>query len=304
LSNDTKYYSDFELTSDRWREFYTQKEPEKKPLQSNRVPWLLFSLTLISTIFAGTMQQGLNPFANFTNFLYGIPFSFTLLLILGFHESGHYFLCKVHNVPATVPYFIPMPNILGTLGAFIKIKGIIPNRRALLDIGMAGPLAGFVLALPATIIGLMLSKPVPHFHEDGMTLGYSLLSWMLERIIFPDLPAGFEVALHPVAFAGYIGLLVTALNLLPVSQLDGGHIASALFGRRQWTLAKQFLGVLFVLGFFWRGWWLWMFLLVIMGYRHPIIRHDAAGLGENRRKLAWLTVIIFLLTFVPVPFSF
>ena len=212
-------------------------------------------------------------------------------------------MCKAHGIPSTVPYFIPMPNLLGTLGAFIKIKGIIPNKRVLLDIGMAGPLAGFVLALPATIIGFILSTPVPIYHPTGFNLGNNLLGIILKWIVFPDLPQGFEIMLHPVGFAGYIGLLVTALNLMPVSQLDGGHIASAVLGKKQWDIAKYFLAILFLLGFFWEGWWIWMFLLVIMGYRHPVFEHDARPLGPVRSKLAWLTLIIFVMTFVPIPFS-
>ncbi len=278
--------------------------PPGKKVHPYRTPWILFGVTFISTIFAGTIQQGLNPFAHPFNFLYGIPFSVTLLTILGVHEAGHYVMCKIHKVPATVPYFIPMPNLLGTLGAFIKIKGVIPTRRALLDIGMAGPLAGFCIALPAMILGLFLSTPIPQFHPGTLEMGDSILSWILQKLIFPGLPHGFTIALHPIGFAGFIGLLVTALNLLPISQLDGGHIASALFGEKQWKIARIFLFVLVFLGFFWRGWWIWLFLLLFMGYRHPVIRHDARALGPTRTKLAWAAIIIFFLTFVPVPFKF
>lgn len=267
-----------------------------------RVAWVLLLVTVITTILAGTLQQGLNPFDKPLNFLYGIPFSFTLLLILGIHEFGHFIMCKLHNVPATVPYFIPMPNMLGTMGAFIKIKGTIPNRRALLDIGMSGPLAGFAIALPATIIGLILSTPVPNFNQDGMQMGSSLLTFLLVKLIFPSLPDGFNIILHPVGFAGMIGLLVTSLNLLPVGQLDGGHIASALFGAKQWKISKIFMILLIPLGMIWQGWWFWIALLILMGYRHPVLQEDARSLGVVRRKLAWLTIAIFVATFVPVPF--
>ncbi|MBN1355143.1 site-2 protease family protein [bacterium] len=308
MSGDTLHYyseSGHPADPDRGPYYYaSENQPEKTSGASGRMPWILFFLTVVSTILAGTIQQGLNPFGEPFNFIYGIPFAFTLLLILGVHESGHYLMCRIHRVPATVPYFIPIPNILGTLGAFIKIKGAIPNRRALLDIGMAGPLAGFMFALPAMVIGLLLSTPVPHFHAEGLSVGHSLLSWILERVVFPDLPSGFEIVLHPVAFAGYIGLLVTALNLLPVSQLDGGHIASALFGQKQWIMGRYFLFILFLLGFLWRGWWFWLFFIVLMGYRHPVMRQDARTLGATRMKWAWLTVAIFFLTFVPVPFTF
>ncbi|MBN1552620.1 site-2 protease family protein [bacterium] len=290
------------IGNNRLRNFTEQDQIPLNKSGSAFTPWFLFFLTVFSTIIAGALQQNLNPFHPLTNMLYGIPFSFTLLLILGIHESGHYFMCKVHGIPSTVPYFIPIPNILGTLGAFIKIKGIIPNRRALLDIGMAGPLAGFVVALPATVIGFILSTPAPVFYPDTVTFGDSLLVKGLSLIVFPNLPDGFEIILHPVGFAGYIGLLVTALNLLPVSQLDGGHIASALFGEKQWHIAKYFMMFLFALGFLWKGWWIWLLILTIMGYRHPVIRSDARPLGKNRRYLAWATIIIFFLTFVPIPF--
>jgi membrane-associated protease RseP (regulator of RpoE activity) len=279
--------------------------PAKK--QTNRLPWLLFFATVITTVFAGTLQQGLDPFERPSNILYGIPFSFTLLLILGIHELGHYSMCRIHNVPATVPYFIPLPlpSLLGTMGAFIKIKGAIPNRRALLDIGMAGPLSGFFIALPATFIGFLLSEPIAFFDPHGLNLGYSIITWLIEKMTFPFLPEGFGIYnLHPIGFAGYIGLFVTTMNLLPVGQLDGGHIASALFGEKQWKIAKNFLFILLLLGFAWQGWWFWAMLLIIMGFRHPVIRNDAGALGPRRTKLAYLTIAVFLLTFTPVPFSF
>ncbi len=291
--------STFQFHSPAARPVQPQQRKERK-----WIPWLLFGLTVLTTLWAGAAQQGVNIFAHPLNFRYGIAFSFTLLLILGVHEAGHYYLCKVHGIPATPPYFIPMPNLLGTMGAFIKIKGVISSRRALLDIGMAGPLAGFVLALPATIIGYTLSKPVPIFHSEGLTLGNSGLTLLLEKIIFPGLPDGFTIILHPVGFAGYIGLLVTAINLLPVGQLDGGHIASALFGRRQWDIGKLFLFFLVPMGFLWTGWWFWLTLLLVFGYKHPVLQHDARSLGSIRRKLAWTAIIIFFLTFVPIPFQF
>ncbi len=278
-------------------------EPEK----SNRVPipltaWLLFGLTVVSTVLAGALQQRVDLTENPSHIIYGIPFSFTLLLILGVHEFGHWIMCKLHNVPATVPYFIPMPNLLGTMGAFIRIKGAIPTRRALLDIGMAGPIAGFIIALPATVIGLLLSTPTPVFQPEGMQMGTSILTLLLVTLIFPSLPDGFTIILHPIGFAGIIGLLITSLNLLPIGQLDGGHIASALFGRRQWNIARVFLFLLAPLGLLWEGWWFWLALLLLMGFRHPVIQDDARSLGSIRRKLAWFTIAVFLLTFVPMPF--
>ncbi|HPQ40082.1 MAG TPA: site-2 protease family protein [bacterium] len=285
--------------------------PAEQPVRAQessslRVPILLFIITVFSTIWAGCIHQGVNVFREPWLFYKGLPFSLTLLLILGIHELGHYILCRVHGIPSTVPYFIPMPNFLGTMGAFIRIKQTITRRRVLLDVGMAGPLAGFVIALPATVIGYMLSAtPVPEISAGGgLILGQSLLTWVLELLIFPTLPEGYTFMLHPVAFAGYIGLFVTAMNLLPLGQLDGSHIVSAMFGKTQWRIAKIGVGFLFFFGIFWSGWWFWALLLLVFGIYHPEIRSDARPLDKTRRILAWITIVIFMITFVPVPFSF
>lgn len=273
--------------------------------KNRKVPLLLFIATVFSTLWAGCLHQGVNILVTPWLFYKGLPFSLTLLAILGVHEAGHYFMCRVHGIPATVPYFIPMPNFLGTMGAFIKIKGQITNRRALLDIGMSGPLAGFAIALPATVIGYLLSgPPEPIFFQEGLVTGNSILTWILETVTLGNVPTGYHVPLHPIAFAGYIGLFVTAMNLLPVGQLDGSHVISAMFGKKQWITAKITVGFLFLVGAFWSGWWFWAGLLIIFGMKHPVIRHDARSLGSTRRFLAWLTIAIFLITFVPVPFSF
>ncbi|MGB3975393.1 MAG: site-2 protease family protein [bacterium] len=287
-----------------WTTNFFETPPPREKKRSFPTPVILFVLTVLSTIAAGCFHQGVNIFLEPWKFYKGLPFAITLLLILGIHESGHYFLCKLHRIPATVPYFIPMPNILGTMGAFIKIKGAITNRRALLDIGMAGPLAGFIIALPATIIGYILSPVVPTPLEEGLVLGNSILTWILEKILIPIPEPGYGIMLHPVGFAGYIGLFVTAMNLLPVGQLDGSHVITALLGEKQHLIAKITLVILIFSGMFWSGWWLWAVLLLITGIKHPVIRYDARGLDATRKILAWITVAIFILTFVPVPFSF
>ncbi|MBN1295151.1 site-2 protease family protein [bacterium] len=273
--------------------------------ENHRLPIILFIATIFSTLWAGCLHMGINVFERPWLIYHGFPFSFTLLLILGVHELGHSIMCGFHGIPATVPYFIPMPNFLGTMGAFIRIKQTITRRRALLDVGMAGPLAGFVVALPATVIGYWLSaQPVRVPDGDGLVLGQSILTWILEYFIFPDPRPGMTFVLHPVAFAGYIGLFVTAMNLLPVGQLDGSHIASAMFGRRQWIIARLTVGMLFIAGFSWNGWWFWAILLVIFGTRHAVIQHDARPLHPIRRLLGWVTFGILVITFVPAPFSF
>ena len=179
-------------------------------------------------------MDGGNPLSNFYDIYLGIPFSLTLMLILGCHEFGHYYYALKHNVDATLPYFLPAPPyffIIGTFGAFIKIKSPIYRKDALLQIGAAGPIAGFIIAVPSLIIGLLLSEVI--FINDqyqGIILGDSLLMKLFTAIIFPDLSEGYDVLLHPIAFAGWIGLLVSMLNLLPIGQLDGGHIAYAMLG--------------------------------------------------------------------------
>lgn len=287
-----------------WTTHFFEVPPPTEKKKKFPTPILLFAITVLTTVWAGCLHQGINIFVEPWSFYKGLPFAITLLLILGIHESGHYFLCKLHRIPATVPYFIPMPNILGTMGAFIKIKGAITNRRALLDIGMAGPLAGFIIALPATIIGYILSPIVPTPLEEGLVLGNSILTWILEKTLIPIPEPGYGIMLHPIGFAGYIGLFVTAMNLLPVGQLDGSHVITALLGEKQHLIAKITLILLVFSGMFWSGWWLWVVLLLITGIKHPVIRYDARGLDSTRKILAWITIAIFILTFVPVPFSF
>lgn len=197
-----------------------------------------------------------------------------------------------------------MPNFLGTMGAFIRIKGAVRTRRALMDIGMAGPLAGFAVALPATLIGYRMSDVVPQLQGEGMILGESLLTWLIGMLLLDPVPAGHMILLHPVGFAGYIGLFVTAMNLLPVGQLDGGHIIASLLGGRQAKIARLTVYFLMVLGLFWQGWWIWAIILMISGTAHPAIRYDARPPGRLKTVLAWLTMVILILTFVPVPFSF
>ena len=207
------------------------KEPTRSP-QKLWIHILLFGLTLLSTLYIGALHEGVNPAENPFLIFKGLPFSLTLLAILGSHELGHYYVSRKHRVDASLPYFIPFPTIVGTLGAFIRIRSPIPSRKALLAIGIAGPLVGIAVAIPLTIIGLKLSKFLPTVSKEGIFyLGNSLLFGFLSTIVKGTPPPGMDLFLHPVAFAGWIGLFVTALNLIPMGQLDGGHIAYALLGR-------------------------------------------------------------------------
>jgi len=263
----------------------------------------LFLLTLISTLYAGALQEGGNPFRHLLDLRRGIPFSFTLMAILGIHEFGHYFVSSRHHIRVSLPYFIPAPSILGTFGAFIKMKSPVPDKRTLLDIGIAGPLAGFAVALPALIVGLMLSRVTPAAKAEGLNLGSSLLLNLLSHLIVRPIPPNYDLILHPVAFAGWIGTLVTALNLLPLGQLDGGHVAYALLGRKQHLVARFTFFALIFMGFLWQGWLLWALLTLLMGIRHPALLDDWTPLDHRRKALGLLAFLIFILCFIPVPFE-
>jgi membrane-associated protease RseP (regulator of RpoE activity) len=267
------------------------------------LPVFLFLITVITTLTAGALQQGANPLDEPGDIWKGIPFAFTLLLILGAHEFGHYFVSRYHHVEATFPYFIPAPTFIGTFGAVIRMKSPIMDRRTLLDIGVAGPLAGVVVAIPALFIGLSLSEIVPSVPEEGISLGTSLLFSLVVRIVNGAMPAEVNLILHPIAFAGWIGLLVTSLNLLPVGQLDGGHVAYAVLGKKQQVVAKALLIALFFLGVFgWMGWLVWGGILLVMGINHPPVVYDWIPLDFRRKIVGWLALVLFLMTFTPAPF--
>jgi membrane-associated protease RseP (regulator of RpoE activity) len=258
---------------------------------------VLFLATLVTTTWAGYAFAG--------DIWLGLSFSLTIMLILLVHESGHYIASRYHKVPATLPYFIPAPNFIGTFGAVIRMKGAIYDRRALLDIGVSGPLAGFVVALPTLVIGFMLSEVVPSNPEGlGISLGDNVITWLVGSLVFGAVPEGYDVILHPVGFAGWLGMLVTALNLIPVGQLDGGHISMALFHDHAHRIARVVHVMLFVMGiFYWEGWIIWGVLLIFLGVRHPPVLLPHIQLDERRRKLGYLSLAVFLLTFIPVPFS-
>ena len=198
----------------------------------SRIHWILFLSTIFTTLLAGAMMEGALVFSKPLEILKGFPFSITLMLILGTHEFGHYYYAQKHKVDATLPYFLPAPPFLfliGTFGAFIKIKSPIYRKDALLQIGAAGPIAGFIIAVPALLLGLKLSTVVEKVDiNNAIMLGDSLLMKLLTWVAYPNLLDSQDIMLHPIAFAGWIGLLVTMLNLLPIGQLDGGHVAYAM----------------------------------------------------------------------------
>ena len=274
------------------------------PRERRRLPAILFAATFVTTTVAGAIQQGINPLTDPPAILRGLPFSITLMAILIVHEMSHYMASRFHGVRATLPFFIPAPSIIGTFGAVIQMKGAIWDRRTLLDIGASGPIGGFVLALPALVAGFAMSQVAPAGGgEGGLILGDSLLVSLVGSLTLGKLPPGAGVNLHPVAFAGWIGMFVTSLNLLPVGQLDGGHISKALFPARSDIIARVTHMALVVLGiFYWEGWLFWGLVLVFLGVRHPPVLLPHISLDERRRNVGFIAIAIFFLTFVPVPF--
>jgi membrane-associated protease RseP (regulator of RpoE activity) len=273
-----------------------------------RLPVLLFGVTLLTTLLTGSLQRGGDPLRHPADLLLGVPFSFSLMTILLVHEMGHYLTARRHGVAVTLPYFIPMPfTLIGTMGAFIRIRQVIPTKRALIDIGAAGPLAGFVVAVAAVAVGLPLSTTVPAASPDlagGLRLGDSLAFMALQWLFAAPVPEGSDLLLHPAAFAGWVGLFVTCLNLLPVGQLDGGHIAYAAWGERQKTFSKVVVAALMGAGVVgWNGWLVWGVLVLILGTGHPPTEDGPAPLDRHRRRVGWLSLAVFVLTFTPVPFE-
>lgn len=303
--------------------------PEARPRQW--INGLLFALTVLSTLFVGSMYspnlgditQAWQLFLP-QNLLKGLPFAATLLGILGAHEFGHYFAARYHNVAVTLPYFIPLPlPPFGTMGAFIQLKEPVPDRRRLFDIGVAGPLAGLVLAVPLLFFGLSTSPmQVPVLSEgswlEGNSILYLFAKFWTFGLLLPNPVTGQDVLMNQVTTAAWAGLLVTALNLLPVGQLDGGHTVFALFGEKARYINRVTIGILAVLGVAgipmvqeflprlvwvgWMGWFFWMMLIfAVIGPYHPPALDDVTELDRRRRWIGYAIIIIFILIFVPVP---
>jgi len=239
----------------------------------------------------------------------GLQISLSLLGILFAHEMGHYLVCRRYGVLSTVPYFLPVPLGLGTLGAFIRLKAPLRNLRELFDMGVAGPLAGFVALLPFLFYGVAHSH-ISTFVETaqpnasgvglflpGWCLAIRLTAWLFHGRLGP----GQTLDLHPVAFAAWFGLFTTGLNLLPLGQLDGGHVLYAAIGRRQWRLAWPLWGVLALAGLLWPGWWLWCLILLLLRPRHPPVLDETVPLDRTRLWIAALALLLFVLCFTPVP---
>lgn len=286
--------------------------------------WLMLAVTIVSTTIAGAMLEGVNLLADPLSIWRGLPFSFALLLILGSHELGHYFTCRRYGVQATPPFFIPFIPPFGTMGAVIRM-GLTPNRRALVRIGAAGPIVGFLVAIPVTIIGILLSHyAVVPSTEGLMEFGEPLIFQGLQFLIKGSVPSimplelfslagiqgflggplpGLSFMIHPIALAGWLGFLVTALNLLPLSQLDGGHIAYGLFGKRRIYIVIATYAVMAAVSVIFRSWnWLvWGAITLVFGFRHPPAEDEITPLSTGDIIVGIVSLAILILTVMPVP---
>ena len=281
---------------------------------SHRIPWLnilLFAATVVSMVIAYSfMSHGSGIFKDFSLMVEGVYFALSLTPILLFHEFGHYLAAKKHKANVSLPYFIPAPTIIGTLGAVIKSRSPFRNRRQLFDVGVAGPLAGMIPTLIILIIGFSTAgvEKIPEMTMDGsfIFIGESLAFKLLFLIFGPTAPEGYQVVLSPLIFAGWVGMLVTMLNMMPIGQLDGGHVLYAMFGRKwQFRLALVMFVAMLIMGFWWYGWFLWAFLAaVIIKLRHPATLDDSIMLDRRRLIFGWLAIVIFVVIFMPVPIGF
>ena len=291
------------------------------PIRLRPLNIALFLLTLLTTTMAGADSAGapvlLGVPASLPNLAAGLSFSIPLMLILFAHEMGHYLTSRRYGVDSSLPYFIPAPFpslfFVGTFGAFIRMRRPPRTRLEMFDIGAAGPWAGFVVAVIATAIGLPRSQVTPlDPSQGGLFLGNSVLFWGVARVVLGIDPNSVNVNVHPIALAGWIGLLVTAINLLPVGQLDGGHVVFPLLGgrwhrivsRAAWVGCGLMVLVPYLLHLtFWGGWLLWFVLLIGLGLGHPATSDTDMPLRGSRKIAAWATIVLFLVTFIPVPVS-
>lgn len=301
------------------KDAYWEGKENRRRRISLGVAILLFLLTLLSTLavgtqFAASYAAGKSPdfdefFSTYASLLAhpqlvlaGLPFAFTLLGILLAHELGHYFACRYYGISSSYPYFIPAPTLIGTLGAFIRIRSPIYDRKALFDMGLAGPVVGFLFAIPALAIAVAYSRVIPFSEAHAsVVFGNPLALRFLVDVLRPGVPPG-DLLLHPVGRAAWVGLFATALNLLPGGQLDGGHILYAVASKYHRRVTLGVALCLIPLGyFFWAGWYLWAALLLAIGFRHPHLIHPWERLDRTRLVWTAIAILIFALSFMPMP---
>ncbi|MFN8057829.1 MAG: site-2 protease family protein [Vicinamibacterales bacterium] len=292
--------------------------PDASPVVRPSRPWLhltLLLLTVLSTTMVGAehyasfqadFRQSVIEATGWSTYLAGFWYSASILSILGAHEMGHYLACRYYRVDATLPFFLPAPVLTGTLGAFIRIRSRIRTKHELFDIGIAGPLAGFAVAVPLLVVGVAMSRVVelpPGF--SGLELGEPVLFKLVSGAIWGPVASGQTVNLHPMAFAAWFGLIATALNLFPIGQLDGGHIVYAVFGRRALWVSLAAMAVAVGLTFVSSSWIAWTVLmtvlLLVFGPRHPSTEDEDAPLDRARVVLAVVALLVFVLCFTPAP---
>jgi membrane-associated protease RseP (regulator of RpoE activity) len=296
-------------------------EYSKVRTENRRVNLLLILATFLTTTLTGSTFQFKDPFLSFSNLILGLPYAVAIMTILGAHEMGHYFYAIKHKIYATLPYFIPfyIPVFsFGTFGAFIRIKSPIPNRVALFDVGIAGPIAGLIASIFFIVFGFSqlpdaegMRTYIETMHawsetgQDALTLGNSILFDFIRTAMGAKYLPMYEVYHFPFIFAGWIGLLVTALNLMPIGQLDGGHISYALLGKKAKIVAVSAFIALALLNFYSTNWLLWTILILfVIRLKHPPTMNDQLELDTGRRTLAWCSYLIFITCFSPMPIYF
>jgi membrane-associated protease RseP (regulator of RpoE activity) len=290
--------------------------PYLSEARPRKFPWVnvvLFLATCLSTLLTGSfMMMGFKgavteDLFHPSSLLMGLPFCVTIMSILFAHEMGHYLLCRYYGIDASLPYFIPLPilSLVGTMGAFIRIRGPIRDRGSLLEVGVGGPIAGFVVAVIALVVSIGHSRfVVLQPSSDTILLGEPLIFKAVQYLTGMTPPAGMDVYLHPVSMAAWFGFLVTALNLLPAAQLDGGHIAYALFRRHhRWISLGVVLALIPLAIFYFTGWWLWIVLLLVLRLYHPPTLDDSVPLRPRHIVLGLIGLVLLVLCLMPAPIS-
>ena len=280
------------------------------PSRPRKFPWLnlvLFTLTCLTTWFVGVFLMAEfngTPFEELTNpstWIAGLPFSIAIMSIFFSHEMGHYVTARYYGLDVSLPYFIPFPSLVGTMGAFIRIRSPFQDRRSLLEVGVGGPIAGFIVATLVLVLSLGQSRMAP-LTDSAILFGEPLIFKAVQHWMGLIPPTGMDIYLHPVSLAAWFGFLATALNLLPAAQLDGGHIIYALFRRYHSWVSRGVVTVLVPLGiFYWWGWFLWITLLLLLKLQHPPTLDDSVPLNVRHVVLGLIALVLLILCFMPAP---